>query len=198
MTLNVAVEKVAPLKTMKPVNEIYAEFLLGRVRFHLREETDTFHASLMSFIDTKYSASATLAASLYERIFTTRLIRETANPPGFVPSEDNLALQLQNLRDRENEVINVDRMSFRDITKRLVALGILTSAEKKEYDTFYTEVRNPVAHGLTARLFERLQGRAPSHPFEVDAAYETVYRNAAHMLLDRIFHLMAVKVLRKE
>ena len=183
---------------MKSVYEIYAEFLLGRVRFHLREETDVFHASLASFIDAKYVASASLSAALYERIFTTRLICESANPPGFVPSQDNLAVQLQNLRDREDEVINRNRLGFRAITKQLAEAGVLTSAEKQEYDTFYTDVRNPVAHGLTSRLYERFSGRVPDHPFEVDSAYESVYRSVAHTLIDKIYFLMGVRGFRKE
>ncbi len=63
-------------------------------------------------------------------VFTTRLVRETANPPGFVPAKDNVDEQFQNLIDREEDVVNVQKMSFRQITKELVGLGVITGAKK--------------------------------------------------------------------
>ena len=182
---------------MKPVNEIYADFLSRKIKFHKREETEIFNDALKFFMDQKYNTSANLSAVLYERIFTTRLINETANPAGFVPSKENLKEQLDNLLQRENQVINVEKLGFRSITKELVRTGVIDEHEKSEYDTFYTEVRNPVSHGLTSRIFENVLGRKPVNTFETDASYEKIYQEVAHSLIDKIYYLMAIKVLRK-
>jgi hypothetical protein len=183
---------------MKPVNEIYAEFLLGNVKFHKLMEHDIFRDSLMFHMDNKYSSSATLCAVLYEMLFTTRLVRETSNPSGFVPNKENMEQQLENLIKREDEVINKERLSFRDITQQLVDKAVLTTDEKSEYDTFYTNIRNPVAHGLTSRLFEPMLGRTPKHAFETDTNYNAIYHKASEILIDKIYYLMAVKGLRKQ
>jgi hypothetical protein len=182
---------------MKPINEIYADFLLGKVRFHRAIESDLFRDALMFHSDSKFSTSAALCAILYEMIFTTRLVRETANPPGFVPGKDNLDEQFQNLYDREDDIINVKKMAFRQITSELLKLGVITSDDKAEYDDFYSAIRNPVAHGLTFRLFEPMLGRAPSHALEVDTNNRPVYEKASHILIDKIYCLMTLKVLRK-
>ena len=178
---------------MKPVNEIYSDFLLGKVKFHKREETDMFDEALKCFTDRKYYTSANLSAALYERIFTTRLIHGTANPPGFVPSKENLQQQLDNLSQRENQVINIDKLSFRSITEELVNAGVISEDEKKEYDVYYTELRNPVSHALTSRLFEHVLGHKPADTFETDTSYERIYQEVAHRLIDKIYDLMAIK-----
>ncbi len=157
-----------------------------------------FRDSLMFHTDKKYVSSASLCATLYEMIFTTRLIRETSNPQGFAPSKENLDEQLQNLFDSEEDVINAQRLSFRDITKELVGHGVIDNTEKTEYDEFYTQIRNPVLHGLTPRLFEPMLGRPPAHVFEIDATYEAVYEKASEILLDKIYCIMVEKILRKE
>lgn len=183
---------------MKSVNEIYSEFLLGQVTFHKAIETDMFRDSLMFFMDKKYSTCASLCATLYEMIFTTRLVRETSNPEGFVPGPNNLEEQLKNLMDREDHIINIEKMSFRKITKNLVVENVLSDEEKDIFDKFYTEIRNPVAHGLTYRLYEPMLGREPAHILEVDTNYSAVYEKASVLLLNHIFDLISTKKLIKQ
>ena len=183
---------------MKPIGEIISEHSSGKVKFHKREETESFGDALNAYDDKKYVTSANICAVLYEKIFTTRLANETANPDGFVPSKENIEEQLQNLLNREVQIIEMEKLSFRKITKKLVDAGVLTPDEKNEYDTFYTEIRNPVAHGLTLRLYEPMLGHTPSNTFEIDANYEIVYRHASEILIDKIYNLMTVKALRKQ
>ena len=149
-------------------------------------------------MDKRYPTSANLCATLYEKIFTTRLANETANPAGFTPSKNNVREQLVNLLNRESEIIETEKLSFRRITKKLVEANVLTTAEKTDYDSFYTSVRNPVVHGLTLRLFEPTLGHAPSSTFEIDANYEAVFECVSAQLIEKIYELMTVKVLRKQ
>jgi hypothetical protein len=74
----------------------------------------------------------------------------------------------------------------------------MTQDEKVEADGFYSHVRNPVAHGLTRRIFERYMGRPPKTPFEADVDGGPAYARASHEILDRIYHWMAVKNLRAQ
>ncbi len=178
---------------MKTINEIYAEFLLNKFRFHRAIEHDIFRDSLMFYMDGKFSTSASLCATLYEMIFTTRLVRETANPLGFKPNKNNIEEQLKNLSERENEVINEKKLSFRKITKELVEYKVLDEDEKKEYDDFYSLIRNPVAHGLTIRLFQSLEKRKPVHYFETENNYLPTYKKASELLINKIYNLMAIK-----
>lgn len=183
---------------MKPVNEIYSDFLLGQVRFHRAIESDMFRDALMFYMGKKFSTCATLCSTLYEMVFTTRSVRETANPDGFVPRKENLEEQLQNLMNREDQVINVDKLSFRKITSELSKLEVITAQDKSEYDSFYTKIRNPVAHGLTFRLYEPMLGKKPAHTFEVETNYQPVYEKASHLLLNHIYVLMHSKKLLKQ
>lgn len=182
---------------MTTVQDIVNDFSAGNVKFHKREESDLYRDALRAYIDRRFSTSANLCAMLYEKLFTTRLVNETANPAGFTPSKDNLDEQLSNLLNREIEVIETQKLSFRQITRELVNSGILTNAEKTDYDTFYSAVRNPVAHGLTLRLFEPALGRPPAHSFDIDANYESVFEKTSENLIQKIYELMTVKVLRK-
>tara|TARA_R110000868_G_scaffold190946_1_gene435073 strand:- start:508 stop:1059 length:552 start_codon:yes stop_codon:yes gene_type:complete len=183
---------------MKSVNEIYSDYLLGKVRFHRAIETDMFRDALMFYMDRKFSTCASLCSTLYEMIFTTRLVRESANPKGFVPGKHNIEEQLKNLMDREDQIINQDKLSFRKITSELAQEGVITSREKEEYDSFYTTIRNPVAHGLTFRLYEPMLGKKPAHSFEVETNYQPVYEKASEMLLNSIYALMYSKKLLKQ
>jgi len=185
-------------KVLKPINEIYSDFLLGNVKFHRAIESDMFRDALMFFMDKKFSTCASLCATLYEMIFTTRLVRETSNPAGFVPNKNNIEEQLSNLMNREDEIINKEKLSFRKITTNLVNEEIMTDEEKKGYDEFYTKVRNPVTHGLTFRLYEPMLGKKPAHTFEVETNYSPVYEQASILLLNNIFTLMISKTLLKQ
>jgi hypothetical protein len=183
---------------MKPANEIYSDFLLGQVRFHRAIETDMFRDALMFYMDRKFSTCASLCSTLYEMIFTTRLVRETAIPEGFIPSKENLEEQIQNLMNREDQIINQEKLSFRQITKELSNRGVITTKEKDEYDSFYTDIRNPVAHGLTFRLYEPMLGKKPAHFFDVETNYQPVYEKASLMLVNKIYALMSSKKLLKQ
>lgn len=185
-------------KDLKPINEIYSEFLLGNVRFHKSIESDMFRDALMFFMDNKFSTSASLCSTLYEMIFTTCLVRYTSNPKDFVPSKDNVEEQLKNLMNKENEIINVLKMPFRKITENLVREGVINDEEKSIFDKFYSEIRNPVAHGLTFRLYEPMLGHKPAHIFQVEANYSPVYKQASVLLINNIFDLMASKKLLKQ
>lgn len=182
---------------MATIQDISEELGKGNVKFHKREESDLFRDVVDAFLNKHFVTSANLCATLYEKIFTTRLVNETANPPGFKPSKDNLHEQLRNLLNREVEIIEKQKLSFRQITKQLVESGVLTEVEKEECDTFYSTVRNPVVHGLTLRLFELTVGHPPAHTFEIDANYETVFEKNAESLIKKVYDLMTVKVLRK-
>lgn len=183
---------------MKTISEIAEEYAKGNVQFHKREEAESFGDAVSAYENRKYVTSANICAVLYEKIFTTRLARETANPDGFIPSQHNLEEQLTNLLNREVQIIEVDKLSFRKITEQLVHEGVLTQDEKNECDEFYTEIRNPVAHGLTLRLYEPMLRHSPKDTFEIDAKYEEVYKHVAQMLIEKIYYLMTVKVLRKQ
>lgn len=180
------------------IQDINQDLDKAKVKFHKREESDLFRDSVYAYFNKNFVTSANLCATLYEKIFTTRLANETANPPGFIPSKGNLPEQFQNLLNREVEIIETQKLSFRQITKHLVASGVLTEAEKSEYDTFYTTVRNPVSHGLTCRLFELTMGHPPAHTFEIDANYEAVFKATAEKLIKKVHELMTVKKLRKQ
>ncbi len=149
-------------------------------------------------MDNKFSTSASLCATLYEMIFTTRLVRETSNLDGFVPSRGNINKQLMNLTEKENDIINVRKLSFRKITKELQEREVISEIEKQDFDLFYSEIRNPVAHGLTFRLFEKLLDRKPTNYFEVDTNYNPVYKKASELMLNKIYYLMAIKELREK
>ncbi len=184
-------------KQMEDFNKIYSEFLLGNVTFHRKEEADLFSGALFFYYDEKYVAAANLCATLYERIFTTYLIHNTSKPEGFIPSKDNLKEQLDNLSKASNKVTEgKGKLSFRAITEKLVDLDLVTKDEKQEYDVFYNDVRNPVAHGLSYRIFKDVFGREPEHIYEVDLKAEEIYKKPAYMLIEKIYHLMTVKVLR--
>lgn len=185
------------IKIMKPINEIYSDFLLSRVRFHRKIESDLFRDALMFYMDEKYITSATLCAVLYEMVFTTRLIRETSNPPDLISSKENLNEQLNNLQKKEEEIVNQKKMSFKTITAELLKLGLLQKQEKDEYDSFYTDIRNPVLHGLTFRLFEKFYNKKPN-VFEADVNSFYVYKKAAEELINKIYDLMAVKSFLKK
>lgn len=135
---------------------------------------------------------------LYEKIFTTRLVNETANPEGFIPSKDNIGEQLQNHLDREEQIINDACLSYRKITEKLVERAVLTEDQKNEYDNFYTDIRNPVAHGLTLRLFKNKFNRLPANTFEIDQKYEVIYEWASTILINKIYDIMVNKVLLKQ
>jgi len=182
---------------MKPINEIYADFLLSNVRFHRKVESDIFRDALMSYVDEKYITSATLCATLYEMVFTTRLIRETSDPPDLIPSKENINEQLNNLQKKEEEIINQKKMSFKKITSELLKLGVLEKQEKDEYDSCYTDIRNPVLHGLTFRLFEKFHSIKPNI-FELDINAPYVYKKAAEELINQIYNLMVIKSFLKK
>ncbi|MFY0653667.1 MAG: hypothetical protein JXQ96_16605 [Cyclobacteriaceae bacterium] len=148
-------------------------------------------------MDEKYCASASISSVLFEMIFTERLIRETSNPPNFIPSQKNVNEQLTNLKRKDNEVTNIEKLNFRKITKSLVELGIINHEEKMEQDEFYSTIRNPVLHGLTSRLFMTFIGRAPQSTFEIDLKYDDIYKEAAKMLIEKIYSLMSNKTLVK-
>lgn len=89
---------------MTTIQNIADDFSDGKIKFHKREESDLFRDAIRAFLDGRYSTAANLCATLYEKVFTTRLVNETANPAGFTPSKDNLQEQLDNLLNREIDV----------------------------------------------------------------------------------------------
>lgn len=182
---------------MPTVRDIAADLTAEKIKFHKREESDLYRDALQAYLNHRYSTAANLCATLYEKIFTTRLVNETANPSGFIPSKDNIHEQLANLLNREVEIIENKKFTFRKITDELVRVGVLSVSEKTDYDNFYTNVRNPVAHGLTIRLFERAIGRRPANTFDIDANYEAVFKYTSKKLIQKIYKLMMEKILRK-
>jgi hypothetical protein len=184
---------------MKTIEEILSELLLNKFTFHKVTEHDIYQDALLHYLNQKYCSSALLAASLYEMIFTTRLIRETSNPGGFIPDKNNINEQFQNLLNREEEVVNgKKKMFFRNITEELVQKNVITNEEKGDYDNFYSKLRNPVSHGLTARLYKDLLDGEPKNSFEIDERCNEIYKIASEKLVYKIYEIMAVKKLLKK
>ncbi|MCK4910525.1 MAG: hypothetical protein KAR83_02735 [Thermodesulfovibrionales bacterium] len=165
--------------------------------FHFGIEHEMFNEALQCFAEKRYVLSASVGVVLFERIFTTRLIRETSSPTGFVPSESNVQEQLTNLLESERKVVdgdNPDRkrgMSFHEITDELRQLKILCKEEKDEYDDLYKDYRIPVTHGLSLRLFENVFNRKPSHPFEPDVKSEEMYKKVSELIINEIYDLVS-------
>lgn len=183
---------------MKAFEAIVREHSSGNIRFHKRFESDMFSDSLRLYSEKRFASCASLCSVLYERIFATRYINQIANPAGFVPTKENINEQFANLLKAEEKVENDDRMPFRKITQGLVDEGVIQDNEKSDYDDFYTNVRNPVMHGLITRLFKDYEGRNPSSTFEVDASYEQILEKVSLELINKIYEVMAIKELRKK
>lgn len=181
---------------MISILEIDEEFQKGDIKFHTRAEHEIFCEVIKSYKYKHYASSASLGTVLYEKIFLNRLVRETCIPDGFIPSEDNLKEQLDNLIEREQGIVdgqntkNKKGLSFWSITKSLVELKIITSDKKNSYDDFYKKYRNPISHGLSYRLYCELNGRPPSHSFELDMAHEIIYKTLAERIINKVYELI--------
>jgi hypothetical protein len=167
------------------VSETARQFETGKLRFHSRFASNMFKVALQCHLAGEFASSAVLCAVVYERVFTTRLVREANREAGLVPSKDNIEEQMQLLQRREKEIIDGKKMRFGMITAELERLEVLTADEKQGYDAFYTELRIPLVHGLGLRLYEQTFDRSPSNPFEIDVD-DTMYKIASERLIEKI------------
>lgn len=139
----------------------------GQNWFHFRIEHEMFSEALQCFVDRRYALSASIGFVLFERIFTTRFIRETSFPKGFVASKDNTKEQMDYILDSERRVVDGNDpnkksgLRFKEITKELNQLSILSDKEKDEYDDLYTNYRIPVLHGLSYRYLRMCLTESP-------------------------------------
>ena len=160
-------------------------------------EHEMFNEALQCFVNKRYISSANTGFVLFERIFTSRLIRETSSPKGFVPSKSNVQEQLKNMLDKERKVVDGDDLdrkkgfSFYKVTEELKQLRILSKEEKDEYDDLYKDYRIPVMHGLSLRLYEKVFDKIPSHSFEPDVNYEKMYEEMSELIINKIYDLVS-------
>lgn len=183
-------------KAMK-IHEIANEFQSTEQEwFHFGIEHEMFKEALQCFAEKRYVLSASVGVILFERIFTTRLVRETSSPTGFVPSGSNVQEQLTNLLESERKVVDAKKpgkkmgLTFKEITEELRKMKALSKGEKEEYDDFYKDYRIPITHGLSLRLFENVFNRKPSHPFEPDVKSEEMYKKVSELIINEIYDLV--------
>lgn len=183
------------------ISEIAERLNRGELTFHQRMEHDMFFDIVDLYRNKRYAASAMIGAVLYEKLFTTRLIRETDFPNA--PSRDNLARQIQYMIDREQEIIDGtdpskrQGLSFKQVTQQLFQHGIISKEQQKEADDFYTKYRNPISHGLSYRLYETVFERKPNSTFQLDANYPVLYKEVAETMIREIYKWVLSEVLRK-
>ena len=180
------------------INEIDEEYQnKDQNWFYFRIEHEMFNEALQCFADKRYATSATIAAVLFEKIFTTRFIRETGSLEIFALSKSNIKEQLDYILDKERKVVDGDNpdnkkgMSFYEITKELKRIEILSKEEKDEFDDFYSNYRNSVIHGLTYRLFEKVFNRKPAHFLAPDAKYDEMYKKVSELIINKIYELVS-------
>ncbi len=173
------------------------------MRFHTITETNMLTEAITCFENKMYYASATILACLYEKVFTTRLIRETSFPSSFTPSKSNIQDQLDYILDRT--VVVTDGTdpskkrgwSFKVITQALENEGVLTSKQRETYNGYYDSYRVPILHGLDNRLFCEVFSRDP-HIFEADTESSEIHRFLTVKLFELINDLYVSKLINKE
>ncbi|WP_457609825.1 hypothetical protein [Lutibacter sp.] len=176
----------------------------GEISFHLQMENDMFEEILSNYQENRFQSSASAAFVLYERIFITRLSREINPPNNFTPNKENIFKQLDYLINKEREVVDGKKegkkrgLSFKNITKELKELKIISEKEKENYDSIYDEYRNPVLHGLTYRLYESIFNKNPNNFLEIDLKYKIIYKKLSEIIINEIYTLISSKKLIKE
>ncbi|MCK5536624.1 MAG: hypothetical protein KAI79_07340 [Bacteroidales bacterium] len=174
------------------IEDIEKEVANGNKLFHSKIEQDMFNDALFLYSHSKYIGSASVAFVLYEKMFATKLIRETSYPNNFVANEQNMKEQIDHLMKREKEVVdgksdNKKGLGFSDITMQLFNKELISQQEMDEYNLFYKEYRNPVLHGLSYRLFEKMYDKKPSLPFDPDMVAEKMYKTISEYVVEKIF-----------
>lgn len=119
-------------------------------------------------------------------MFTTCLIRKTAFPEDFKSGKDNTADQIERITEKENKIVNDLKLRFQSITEELSKIGVLSQEQKESCDKFYQELRNPVAHGLMFRLFEKIMGRPPKHFLEPDTESDRIFKKVSEQFIEKI------------
>ncbi len=180
------------------VKDIMDAYEKNSIRFHSRIETLMFSECIQNYLNKRYISSATVWYTLYERIFTTRLIRETSNHEWFIPSKDNFDEQFKNLINREEEVVLTNEMSFWEILKLLKEKGILDSKEKREYQKVYCKYRNSILHWVVYKLYEYVFWSSPSNMIDMDIQVEKIYKIVSEIIITDIYNLhLKCKILKK-
>jgi hypothetical protein len=106
------------------IEDIEREVANAKNLFHSKIEQGMFNDALFLYSQSKYTSSASVAFVLYEKMFATKLIRETSYPKGFVPNQKNVEEQIIYLMRKEEEVVdgkkgNEQGLGFTDITMQL-------------------------------------------------------------------------------
>lgn len=169
--------------------------------FHSGVEHRMFKQALRLFSEKRYIACATISSVLFEKIFATRLIRETSFPEDFKPTKKNIKEQVKFLTSREEEIIGgVDEkgLFFTEITEKLEEYNIITKKEKEDYDSFYKEYRIPILHGLDYRLHEKITGEKSSTLLDPDKKWEYIYKKLSEINLNKIFDIVSGGKFRKK
>jgi len=185
------------------IREIIDKKKKGEVSFHLKIEDEMFGDILVNFQENRFIASTITAFVLYEKIFTTMLLREIAFPDDFIPSKENIYEQFDYLINKESEIVDGKNkskkrgMSFQDITKELEKRCVISKEEKSFHDSFYYKYRIPVLHGLTYRLYESIFGIKPKNFLEIEMRYEEIYNRLSEIIIKQIYMLISTGKLKK-
>lgn len=153
-----------------------------------RLESEIINRSIYLYKQGDFWSAGTLAIQLYEMRLTRFFIRRTSNPTGFVPSKDNLAEQIENLRKREHEIIE-NKSPFKSIAKQCKESGLISRELEKRAVEFYKKIRIPVSHGLINRLTERYTNEAYKSEFHTDMKFDEIAELMCNEALHELEHL---------
>lgn len=185
------------------ITKIISDFNEKKLRFHTKIENDMFAEILDNYSNKKYISSATLGMVLFESILTTRLIRQTSYPKGYIVSKDNVSEQFDLILKREEEVINGNDtkkhrgLSFKQITSELTNQKVFSDVEKKQLDEFYENYRVPVLHGLGHRLYELIYNKKPITFLDSDIKSKEIYKTVSENVIQKISELYINKKILK-
>lgn len=171
------------------MENIFKEFRDKKIKFHSIIETEMFNESLIAYQNELFLSSSSTIFSLYEKLFTTRLIRESSYPEGFIADNSNIKEQLEYLMEREEKIINEDKLSFSKIIKELKKLNIFSEEEFNDFIEFYKQYRNPTLHGLTCRLYQTIFSKKPNNMLELDLNYKKIYKKLAEIGIKKVYEL---------
>ncbi|MFW5895630.1 MAG: hypothetical protein ACOCT9_02680 [archaeon] len=167
---------------------ILADFKTKKVHYADREQKIMVEEIINNYENERYISVEVTGFVLYEKIFTTKLNRETSNPDDFKPSKENVSRQIENLIKREKEVVDERKLRFYDITEKLENLDILSTTEKEYYDDFYNKYRNPVLHGLSHRLYDILYDKRTTF-IQRDLDIEKLHKEMSEKIIKKLHEL---------
>lgn len=155
-------------KSKMTIDEIQTELMKDSpMSFSKTSEKDMFDECVKCYNEGKFYSSCTVGMVVYEKIFFSRLLKESYLPlkDKYEEGEFTIEEELNCYRERERILINgknpenLRGYSFKKVTKELVNYDVITTKQKEEYDNFYDSYRIPVQHGLILRLYENVTGK---------------------------------------